>query len=363
MRVLLVKMSSLGDVVHALPAVTDAADALRDRGLVFDWVVEEAFADIPARHPAIAEVLPIAWRRWRGSRRGDRHGNWRELGDFVRRLRRRRYDLVLDAQGLLKSAAVTALARADVRAGLARTAAREGAAALFYGRTIAVPRGRHAIDRLRQLFALALVYPLPEGRPRFGLAAAGPSQAKPTAPAERHERPRCVLLHGSTWPSKLWPIRFWCAIAERAAAAGFDVVVPWGDAEEHARARDIAAQTGARVLDRLPLAAMMDELAGAALVVGVDSGLAHLAGALDVPTVVIYGSTSAALTGARGRRVRNLQAEFRCAPCFERLCGYDGRPQHWQGEVAVPACYATVPPERVWQAARELVDADRLLHL
>jgi heptosyltransferase I len=152
MRVLVVKMSSLGDVVHALPAVSDAATALASRDITFDWVVEEAFAAIPSRHPAVAEVLPIAWRRWRGDLRAHRPA----LQSFVRRLRGRRYDVVLDAQGLVKSAAVTALARGGVKAGLSRRSAREAAAAWAYGRRIVVPREQHAVDRLRQLFASAL---------------------------------------------------------------------------------------------------------------------------------------------------------------------------------------------------------------
>jgi heptosyltransferase I len=349
MRVLLVKMSSLGDVVHALPALTEAARALGP-DVTFDWVVEEAFAAIPARHPAVAEVLPIAWRRWRRSP----GSSSRELVAFIRRLRRDRYDLVLDAQGLLKSAAVTALAKGGLRAGFSRDSAREGVAALSYHRPIAVPRGGHAVDRLRRLFAGALGYPLPEGVPCFGIA---PGEVEQVA------RPRCLLLHGATWGSKLWPVPFWSALAERAAAAGFEVLVAWGSDAELARARQIADRGPARLLQRMSLDAMIDEIGRAALVVGVDSGLAHLAGALDVPTVAIYGSTSSSLTGARGSRVRNLQAGFPCAPCLARTCAYRGEAPRWQQSPVVPACYAMLPPEHVWQAAEELVRADRVLHL
>lgn len=351
MRVLLVKMSSLGDVVHALPGVSDAA---RARGVVFDWVVEEAFAAIPARHPAVADVIPIAWRRWRR----DLAGNRGELGSFVARLRQRRYDLVLDAQGLIKSAAVTALAR-GLKAGLSRQSAREGAASFAYRQQIVVPRQRHAIDRIRLLFAEALGYPPPAGVPEYRIAAAD---------ARREDEPRrCFLLHGTTWPSKLWPVRFWRELAGRAAADGFDVVVPWADETERRRAREITDGTRATVLERMPLAALIEALAGASLAVGVDSGLSHLAAALEVPTVAIYGSTDSALTGLRGARVRNLQADFPCSPCFSRICTYRGPEQRRQGTLVEPACYASLPPERVWQAAGDLLgrsgDADRILHL
>lgn len=345
MRVLLVKMSSLGDVVHALPAVTDAAAALGP-ALELDWVVEEAFTAIPARHPAVAEVIPVAWRRWRRDLAGSRS----EMRAFLHRLRARRYDLVLDAQGLLKSAAVCALARGPA-AGFARRSAREGAAALFYRHPIAVPRGQHAVDRLRQLFACALRYPLPAAAPQFGLAAAASAESP---------RPRqCVLLHGTTWASKEWPIRFWREIAARAAEAGFDVLVPWGNDAERSRAHEIAGGAAARVLDREPLERLVGRLAAAELVVGVDSGLTHLAAALGVPTVAIYGSTAPELTGVRGPRAAVLAASApECVPCMRRECTYRGPALTWQGEPVRPDCYATVSPERVWRAARALVAAE-----
>jgi heptosyltransferase I len=214
-----------------------------------------------------------------------------------------------------------------------------------------VPRGAHAVDRLRRLFAGALGYPLPAGVPDFGL----------TRPAGAGHR--CVLLHGTTWASKLWPAPFWHDLAGRAAAAGYEVRLPWGDDAEHAQALQIAAGTPARVLERMSLDALADELAAAALVVGVDSGPAHLAAALGTPTVVIFGSTDRALTGCRGARVVNLQAEFPCAPCLRRECRYRGQLPTWQGQPVVPACYGSLPPERIWRAAKELVDADRVLHI
>lgn len=348
MQVLLVKMSSLGDVVHALPGVSDAAAALGSRGVSFDWVVEEAFADIPARHPSVDRVVPIAWRRWRRDLLGSRGA----LADFLSRLRSRRYDLILDAQGLVKSAAVTALARGGLRAGLSRRSAREGAAALFYRRHVAVPRERHAVDRIRALFAGALGYPMPGGAADFGLGAGGEASSG-----------RLLLLHGTTWESKHWPEAFWCALSQRAAASGLEVRVPWGDAAERARAERIAARSPARVLERMPLAALIDEIAAARMIIGVDSGLTHLAAALGVPTLGLYGSTDRALTGARGLAVRNLQAEFPCAPCLARVCGYRGPAQGWRGEDVVPACYASLPPDAVWRAAEEMLHAGRVQHL
>ena len=338
MDVLLVKMSSLGDVVHALPAVTDAAA----HGARFHWLVEEAFADIPARHPGVDRVLPIAWRRWRRSLTANRE----PLGRFLRELRAERYDLILDAQGLIKSAAVSRIARASVRAGFSFTAARERVAALAYGKRLPIARNQHAVDRLRALFAAGIGYPLPATDADFGLAGAGPDRPQ-----------RCLLLHGTTWQSKHWPLTMWQALAAELAQAGWQVEVPWGSEEEQARARAIAdAAPAARVLESLTLGRLADRMAGAGLVVGVDSGLSHLAGALGVPTVVLYGSTSTRRTGVRGERVSSLSSSLPCAPCLNRQCRYRGQPVTWRGEPVSPPCYAALPPERVREEAEMLLE-------
>lgn len=349
MKVLVIKMSSLGDVVHALPALTDGAA----HGVRFDWVVEEAFASIPARHPAVDRVIPIGWRRWRSN-------PWRHraaLADFVRQLRTEQYDLVIDAQGLLKSAAVVALARASSVSGLSFTSAREPAAAFFYNRRIAVPLGGHAVDRLRRLFADALGYPVPQTAADFGLERSFPSLKEVPANQNPGESGRCLLLHGTTWDSKHWPQSMWQALAGRLQAAGWRVEVPWGSEPERARARDIAAAADSiRVLESMPLIDPIEQISQAGLVVGVDSGLTHLAAALAVPTVVIYGSTSAERTGARGARVVNLQSDLACSPCLRRSCRYRGEALRWQGEVVSPACYARLAPERIGEEVQRLLE-------
>ncbi len=341
MRALLVKMSSLGDVVHAFPALTDAAA----HGVRVDWVVEEAYAGIAGRHPAVDRVIPIGWRRWREDLRASRG----QLREFVRRLRESEYDLVLDAQGLIKSAVVTALARGP-KCGLAAHSARESWSALFYAQRVTVPREWHAIDRLRALFAGAFGYAVPAGED-FGIHA------------EATPQPLCVLLHGTTWPTKQWPEFMWVALAQQARAHGLRVAIPWGDAAERARAERIASAASAEVWDRVDLTETADRLSAAALVVGVDSGMSHLSAALGIPTVVLYGATSSALTGCRGPRAVSLQADFPCAPCLARSCAYAGEQVHWQGESVRPACYSRLAPERVWQVAADLMNANRVLSL
>ena len=228
MKVLLVKTSSLGDVVHTLPALTDAQRALP--GIQFDWVVEEGFAEIPAWHPAVAQVIPVAIRRWRKHPINTlRSGEWRR---FKARLRESRYDLVIDAQGLLKSAWLTRYVKAPV-AGLDHDSAREPLATRFYDRCYAVPREQHALERVRQLFAQALGYPLPQDVADYGL-----NREQMAAPSDQ---PYLLFLHGTTWPSKHWPETYWRELAERMSAFGWAIRLPWGNAEEKARAERIVS--------------------------------------------------------------------------------------------------------------------------
>lgn len=325
MNVLLVKMSSLGDIIHTLPAVQDAAR----RGVRFDWVVEESYRAVPALAEGVDNIVPVALRRWR--RTPLKHAG--EISTFHRHLRHRRYDLVLDAQGLVKSAVVTRWARARARAGFDAAGARERLAALSYQQRLPVPRGEHAIVRARRLFAGALGYERPRTRPSFGLRA--------PAVARRND---LVLAHGATWRTKLWPEPFWVDLAKRAAAAGLRPLLP-GVGDERERARRIAAAVPqATVYPPTDLPAVLELVAQARGVVGVDSGIAHFAAALGRPTVMVFGATDPALTGCQGPLARNLAGSPPCAPCLSRRCRYASP----RGASGGPTCLATVAPQRAW---------------
>jgi len=329
MRVLLVKTSSLGDLIHTFPALTDAAAARPD--ITFDWLVEEPFAEVPAWHPAVDKVIPIAFRRWRRQwRKAWRSG---QLTAFWRQLRESEYDLVLDAQGLYKSAFPAMLARGR-RAGFAVRSAREALSAWTYHRRYQVVRQQHAITRLRQLFAAALDYPMPDTPVDYGLRLSHVRDAQVR---------RLVLLHGTTWPSKHWPEPYWAELAHIAIDQGFEVALPWGDPDDRLRAeRIISAAGGGELLPRLSLTELAQRLAAADGVVGVDSGLAHLAAAVGTPAITLYGPTRTELTGAMGPRQRNLAVDFPCAPCMRRECDYTGASD------VRPACFATLDPSKVF---------------
>ena len=331
MRMLLVKLSSLGDVVHALPALTDAARA--HAGLEVHWAVEEGYQAIAALHPSVTQVIPVAIRRWRRNVRGAAA----EIRDTVRRLRASDYELVLDAQGLIKSSLVARIGRGP-HVGFDRDSVRERLAACGYRSGIAVAKGQHAIDRQRALFAGALAYRRPSDAIDYGIRR------------DRSDGSGVVLAHGTTWPNKLWPEHFWAEIANRALRVGERVTLPWGNADEQRRARRIASLApGADVADRLDLRGMIELLGQCAAVVSVDSGIAHLAAALGVRTLALYGPTDAALTGCRGASVVNLSSNFSCAPCLKRRCAYRGEAAFVDAIAIEPPCFSQITPDLVWR--------------
>ncbi len=290
LRILIVKTSSLGDVIHMLPAVTDAARARP--GLVVDWLVEEGFAAIPAWHPAVNRVIPIAMRRWK--KRWSAADTWREIGAARTRLKAADYDLIVDSQGLLKSALWTRVARGP-RCGYDAASAREPIAARFYDRRYAVPREMHAIERNRRLLAQALGYELDDLRPDYGLSGLA---ARLPAPGVVLPGRYVVGLHGTSRADKEWPAADWKRLGLALAGAGRPLVLPWGNDTERLRAQDIAsAVPGTMVLPRLGLDALAVIIDRAEAVVGVDTGLMHLAAGLGKPGLALYTATRPALTG------------------------------------------------------------------
>lgn len=340
MRVLLIKTSSLGDVIHALPALTDAARAIP--GIRFDWVVEEGFAEIPTWHPAVDKVIPVAIRRWRKNLwQTFKSGEWKR---FKRSVGETRYDLVIDAQGLFKSAWLTRYVDAPV-AGLDRESAREPLASRFYDRPVAVARGQHAVERLRQLFAQALGYQLPTDLGQYGLK-------RPATLDDSAQPPFVLFLHGTTWDTKHWPELYWRQLAELMGERGLHVRLPWGNAVEKARAERIAeGLSHAQVLPKLNLAGVARVLAGARACVAVDTGIGHLAAALDVPTISLFGPTNPGLTGAYGQSQVHLASDYPgCTPCLQKKCTYqptadDQRRLDLKREW--PVCFTPLNPERV----------------
>ncbi len=290
MKVLVVKTSSMGDVIHTLPALTDAARQFPD--IRFHWLVEEAFADIPAMHFQVERVIPIAWRRWRKQL-------WTTLQtgtlkQFWQELRAENYDYIIDAQGLIKSAIFGKLAK-GVLCGSDFNTTRESLAAVLYKRRYPLSdiKSQHAIARTRELFAAVLGYQAPTTQPDYGLAL--------TIPAERRLNQTIMLITGTARDYKLWPEAYWIRLANNLAAQGFSVQLPWGNEVEKQRVQRIAAACqNAVVLPKQGLRDLALLLLQIRAAVAVDTGLGHLAAALNVPSLSLYGPTDPALIGASG---------------------------------------------------------------
>ena len=275
----------MGDVVHALPLAADIARPRPD--VQIDWLCEEAFAAIPVMSRYVANVHRVALRRWR--RRPFDPAVWHEVRVAKQALRDARYDLVLDVQGLAKSAWLARWTGAPI-AGFDSSTAREPIAARFYQRTFDVPRDLHAVQRCRLLGALALGYEV-TGAPRFGLEASA---------GTNHER-AAVLLVNASRATKLWDDELWLAIERWLAGQGIASVLFYGSAEERRRTEVLAARMQrATVAPPSTLNAIAATLATASIVIGLDTGLTHLAAALGRPTVGIYCDYEPALVGLIG---------------------------------------------------------------
>jgi len=299
-------------------------------------VVEEGFSQMPAWHPAVNRVIPSAMRRWRQSWiKTWLSGEWRR---FIEDLRLNEYDAVIDAQGLIKSGLITRKALGP-KHGLDRLSAREPIASRFYDQTYRVDKDQHAISRTRQLFSQILGYAIDDMPLQYGLSIAADTGV---------EKNSLLFLHGTTWSSKRWPLSFWQQLAQRVIKSGYQVLLPAGNAEERQFAETLASESEAiSVLPEKSLSEIAGLVKAVAGVVSVDTGLAHLAAALEVPTVALYGATNAQLTGILGAKQQSLQAPIDCSPCLQRTC------PKLSDKVAAAPCTDRIHADEVWRKLQE----------
>ncbi|MBU0745047.1 MAG: lipopolysaccharide heptosyltransferase I [Gammaproteobacteria bacterium] len=296
MKVLVVKLSSMGDVISALPALTDAKKAIA--GISFDWVVEENFSEIPTWHPAVEKVIPIALRRWR--KQVFNRITMREIAGFWKKIRAQHYDYVLDVQGLIKSAIVSKVAH-GVSYGFSTSSAREPLATYLYQNKVDIAKKLHTTERARQLFASALGYTFSPGHPDYGITNIKVHGDNDSLNGY------LFFAHGASRNNKCWRVENWIDLALLAKDSGLKVKLPWGNEQEFKRANLIAvASDNVEVLPKLTLTEIVEVLLGAKGVIAVDTGFGHLAAALSVPAVSLYGPTDPTLGGAYGDNHRNL---------------------------------------------------------
>ncbi|WP_294965143.1 lipopolysaccharide heptosyltransferase RfaC [uncultured Gilliamella sp.] len=292
MRILVVKTSSMGDVLHTLPALTDAANCLAN--VTFDWVVEENFAQIPSWHFAVENVIPVAIRRWRK--------NWfakqtrQERHQFIQCLRQTEYDCIIDAQGLIKSAFLITRKARGIKHGLDRKSIKEPIASWFYDIKHHVPKQLHAIERVRLLFAASLNYTCPTTMGDYAIARHFLS----ALPSDNQQY--LIFLHATTRDEKHWTEEAWRQLIRIVEPSGLKIKLPWGAPHEHERAIRLAQNfRHVEVLPKLSLSQVATVIAGAKAVVSVDTGLSHLTAALDRPNITLFGETDPQLIGGYGK--------------------------------------------------------------
>jgi len=334
MRILVVKLTSMGDALHLLPALSDFHSRFPDA--VVDWMIEDSFAEIPLWHSSVDRVIPVSTRRWRSL-------NWqnvREFWTFLQQVRTTRYDAVIDAQGLMKSAALARFSRLNPggrRIGFGTDSIKEKPAVKFYNVRVEVERDQHAVERLRQLFATGFDYPLANVRPRYSIDLS--SNIKVFEP-----RNTILFFAGTTWPSKHLPDQHWRDLSDLVLADGYKIEISWGNQQEKERAEWIAqSRSHITVLPKLSLTELAKKLLGSSGAIAVDTGLGHLAAALSVPAVSVYGATDANLTGAVGEGQVHIQCQYPCSPCFLKHCN------RLTQQVKSPPCYSTLQAADIWQ--------------
>ena len=341
-KILLVKMSSMGDIFHTFPAISDLKANYPN--VIIDWVVEDGFKEIVDWHPAIHKAIPISLRRWMKERGGK---SWREFKAWKKNLQSEHYDVVIDAQGLFKSALIAKCANATVIKGFNGKSAREPIASLFYKERFDVKKSQHAVERTRQLLGQAFGY-TPAPTLNFGINQNFSHVTK---------KPRKLMfIIGTSWVTKLWSTYHWQRLTAIALEEGYDVEIMWGSTEERAIADSIiaACPQATRPLQRMTITAIAEKLVEAAGVIGLDTGFSHLAGALETPTIALYGATSPVKVGLIGNHTSNLQVEqpLACMPCHKRHCKWLPENSH-----DTPPCMNGIKPFNVWSTLKTKIAA------
>ena len=339
----MIKLTSMGDLMHALPALTDAVSAYP--GIEFDWVVDESFAEVPSWHPAVRNIYKSAHRRWRKQFLNTFKG--KEVRLFVEQINKNDYDLVIDAQNNLKSAFISFLRRGHVH-GMDKSSVAERPAHWAYKYRHYVDTRLHAIMRQRALFAFAMGYGLPDTRPDYGLR-----EDAFTMPALELPDPYIVLVHNASWTTKLWPNAHWHKLIGLAAENGYNVVLPGGSKQELARAKQIAGRhENAIALPRLSLSELGGVICKARGAVNCDTGLAHLTAMIGTPAVTLYGPTSDRLIGTTGLHQQHLVASdppYACSPCYKRVCHFENK------KSAMSSCMRAFDPGDAWSRLTRLM--------
>ena len=345
MKILVVKLSSLGDIIHLFPAISDLHRHLPDAKI--HWLVEPAFAEVVGWHSAIDKIITVPVRAYKKT--------WWKIPVLLSKLRKQlraeNYDVVLDAQGLLKSALLARLAGNTVF-GFSADSAREPLAARFYQKVAKIPDRLHVIEKNRQLvssvFAVDISqdidYGLNEIRQMWLQADISYTLKDIT------DQPYIVLLHGTTWNSKYWPETSWTELIHLLVRQGWCCLLPWGNEVERQRALRLKAAGGknVQVLPKLSLTELMKVLLHARAFISVETGIGHLAAVLDILGIMLHGPTSPSYSGILGKNCHHVTSGLTCSPCFKRNCPI-------LNEAGLPPCQQVITAQAIFRQYQALL--------
>jgi heptosyltransferase-1 len=357
-RILIVKLSSMGDVLHALPVLSDIKQALGDDTQI-DWVAEPNYACLLKDHPYIHQLHTLSFRQYKGYLKSIRSDEARQLKQF---LKNHPYDAILDLQGLLKSAWVCRWAK-GIRYGYDSKSIREPWASWFYHQKFPVSKNLHAITRMRELAAKALGYEVSAGEPSYGLnTKTSGSQANCIPGTTNHSEenkcfnkeddryPQLILFPFTTWGTKHWPTEHWHAFIN-LAKNHFHITIAWGSQNEYRQAQSFCENTtNCQLTPDLNVEGMKNFLKDCDAFIGVDTGFAHLATAMNIPGIVLMGPTDKNESGPLGNNQLALDVELSCRPCHKRVCSLPIEPNSLR-----PKCLARISPEFVLKNLQKIL--------
>jgi heptosyltransferase I len=335
MRILIVKLSSMGDILHTFPALTECLTYFPQ--IEFDWVVEPQFKELLSWHAGIRNVYTLPLR----AARKNFKLFFTEIPQVLNKLRAQQYDLVIDAQGLIKSALLAKLVKAKRVVGLDKYSSRESLARFAYHQDYAVPWSLHAVHRVKNLFSQIFGYKA-SGDIHYGIQQNKLLDIHSTLDLPKQKF--FIFLHGTTWPTKHWPEQYWQELIGLVCAYYPErhIYLPWGSLEEKRRAKRLAANyTQVKVLPKLSITELAGYIIQAQAIVAVDTGLGHLSAALGIKTINLYGPTDPKRTGTIGANQVHLTSRpmYSCSPCLKRQCVYVKQDY--------PPCYKKLLPEMI----------------
>lgn len=329
----------MGDLIHALPALTDAAKAIP--GITFDWVIDKNFNEVAQWHPAVKNIITTQHRQWRKHPwQAMKNG---EINQFLKTIRQDNYDLVIDGQNNFKSAFITLLTKRPTH-GLDKNSAREFVAHFAYQHKYEIAKDLHAITKLRLLFAKIFNYTFANNLMDYGISTYPFPELPFKLPTSY-----VYLVHNASWQSKLWPESYWHQLIKLAANEGLQVVLPWGNRDEQERAERLShGNSNAIVLPFCTLSQHARILLDSKGAICSDTGLSHLAAALNVPAVTMYGPTNPDLIGTTGPNQQHAIASFPCKSCCRVACHYSGKKQ------SNSRCLESISPTDLWNSFKSL---------